>query len=219
LNFYQQRLSHLRNLGFCPKVIYDIGACRATWMEQAEPIFPNSQFYFFEANEDNRPFLEKKGRPFFMELLGNQEQLTTFYVTKIGDGGGNSAFKENSTFYSEKNCEKRILPMRTLSSLVKKYQLPQPELVKIDVQGAEKAVIEGGIDVILGAEVVILEVQLLQYNDGAPLFLEIANLMDRLGFQMVDMLEIIYSPCKKIINIDIVFFKKTSQLIQTDNFC
>jgi hypothetical protein len=65
MNFYQSRLDHLRNLGFYPKVIYDIGACRATWMEQAELIFPNSHFYFFEATRDNSPFLEKKRISFF----------------------------------------------------------------------------------------------------------------------------------------------------------
>ena len=95
--------------------------------------------------------------------------------------------------------------MTTLSSLMKKHQLPQPDLIKIDVQGAEKSVIQGGIDIISSAQAVILEVQLLQYNQGAPLFLEIANLMDSLGFIIMDMFEIIYSPCKRLVNIEGVY--------------
>ncbi len=103
--------------------------------------------------------------------------------------------------------------------MVKKHQLPQPDLIKIDVQGAEKLIILGGIDTILATEVVILEVQLIQYNENAPLFLETANLMDTLGFQMIDLLDVSYmsprSYCKSIINLEVLFVNKNSKLKRT----
>jgi FkbM family methyltransferase len=216
MNFYQKRLSHLRNLGFLPKVIYDIGAWQGKWSQQAEKIFPNSHYYLFEANAKNIPFLEKTGHSFFIELLGHKDMPAIFYTTiKEGLGTGDSVFKENTTVYSEKNCKEVILQMKTLSSLVKKHQLLMPDLIKIDVQGSEKSIIQGGIEIILSAKAVILEARLIEYNQGAPLFAELVNLMDNLGFQMVDILEISYLNGLDIVDMDVLFLKKNSEWIRS----
>lgn len=219
MNFYQQRLFHLRDLGFSPRVIYDIGACKATWTEQVKHVFCNSEFYLFEANKNQKPFLEKSGYPFFIELLGDRERSAIFYASKVNNGGGDSILRENSSFYSDQNCETSVLQMKTLSSIVQKKQLPLPDLIKIDVQGSEKLVILGGLDVVSSAEVVILEVQFIQYNEGAPLFLEVANLMDSLEFQIIDILEVMYilekNTPENITNVEVMFIKKNSKLKKT----
>jgi len=221
MNFYQQRLANLRDLGFRPKVIYDIGAAFGTWTDQTEEIFPNSQFYLFEANRNKTDFLEKKKHPFFIEVLGDQEGPTIFYSSKMEgqDGGGDSVFRENSTLYSDQNCEAQHLQMTRLSSLVKKHQLPQPDMIKMDVQGAEKIVILGGIDIVAATEIVILETQLIQYNQGAALFLEIANLMDILGFQIIDLVNVQYiitqSCPESMIHLEVMFVRKNSKLKRT----
>jgi FkbM family methyltransferase len=219
MNFWQQRLLYLRSLGFSPKVIYDIGACKAGWTEKTEKVFPDSNFYLFEANPNQKPFLEKGKHPFFIELLGDEEKPTTFYWSKIHDGGGDSILRENSSLYSDKYCNSSILQMKTLSSVVKKNKLPNPNLIKMDVQGSEKLVIIGGLDIVFSAEVVILEVQLIQYNKGAALFLELSNLMDKLDFQIVDILDIMYlsDGIRKtaISNIDVMFIKKNSKFKPT----
>lgn len=216
MNFYQQRLALLRDLGFSPKVIYDIGAWRGEWSKQAEPVFRDSNFYLFEANKKHIPVLEKQRHPFFIALLGDQEKPTTFYTT-ITEGfeTGDSIFKENTNFYSEKTCREIVLPMKTLSSLVEKHQIPTPDLIKIDVQGSEKLVIQGGINVVLSAQAVILEVQVTQYNQGAPLFVELANLMNSLDFQMVDLLEASYLPNGELLAMDVLFIKKSFKSIKT----
>jgi FkbM family methyltransferase len=221
MNFYQQRLINLQNLNFYPRVIYDIGARDGTWTDLAESVFPNSSFYLFEANKDKTSILQAKKHPFFIELLGDEEKETVFYAStlKTENGNGNSVFRENSTLYFDENCESRNLQMTKLSSVIKKYQLPQPDMIKIDVQGAEKLILLGGVDTILSTEVVILEVQLIQYNEKAPLFLEVANLMDTLGFQIIDILEVSYmspkSYCKSMINLEVMFVKKNSKLKRT----
>ena len=78
MNFYQSRLSHLFNLGFSPKVIYDIGAWKGLWSEQAEEVFTNSSFYLFEANQKNIPFLEKKSTHFLSNFLATKRNWPYF---------------------------------------------------------------------------------------------------------------------------------------------
>jgi FkbM family methyltransferase len=216
MNFYQQRLCHFRNLGFYPKVIYDIGACQGKWTEETESVFPDSAYYLFEANEKHTHLLKKQRHPFFIVLLGDQEKPSTFYATKIKEfGTGDSILRENSDVYSDKNCQEIVLQMTTLSAMVQKHQLPKPDLIKIDVQGAEKLVIQGGLDIVSSAEAMILESQISQYNQGAPLAAELIRFMDSLSFQIVDVVEAAYSQQGDLIHLDFLFLKKNSRIIRS----
>ena len=45
--------------------------------------------------------------------------------------------------------------MTTLAAIVEKQDLPLPDCIKMDVQGAEKLIIEGGRQMMENAEVII----------------------------------------------------------------
>ena len=60
--------------------------------------------------------------------------------------------------------------------------LPGPLLAKIDVQGFELHVINGGIDTLTKADVVVLEVSFHEFYEGQPLFADIHARMQALGF-------------------------------------
>ena len=111
--------------------------------------------------------------------------------------------------------KEKTLQMNTLSSFVKKNALPLPNLVKIDVQGAEKIVIQGGMDVISHAEVVILETKILEYNAGAPSILELMMLMHSLEYRLLDIIEFHYLSSGELNEVDLLFVKNNSQLIKT----
>lgn len=57
-----------------------------------------------------------------------------------------------------------------------------PQLIKIDVQGHEKAVIDGGRQTIRCAEIVVLEVSFYEFYERQPLFADIFDTMRELGF-------------------------------------
>ncbi len=50
-------LAALRNRGFEPKTIFDVGAFEGTFCQMARRIWPNSQIVMFEANDDKKPIL------------------------------------------------------------------------------------------------------------------------------------------------------------------
>ena len=60
--------------------------------------------------------------------------------------------------------------------------LPGPMLIKIDVQGFELHVINGGLDTLSKADVVVLEVAFQEFYEGQPLFADIHARMHELGF-------------------------------------
>ncbi len=206
-----ERLKLLKHKGFEPKVIYDIGAYRGEWSNQLKNVFPQSDFFLFEANKNNEPYLRKQGFPYFIELLGNEHKKTLFYSI---DGTGDSVFRENTRYYDDQWTQKIELQMTTLSSVVQKNAISMPDLIKIDVQGAENIIIEGSEETVSHAEVIILETKILEYNEKSPLIYETLDLMHGLGYQMSDIIEHHYLPSLELNEIDILFIKNESKFIK-----
>ena len=142
---------------------------------------------------------------------GPKNQPVTFFAR---DKTGDSIFREQTKFYSDSVCEKRELQMVKLTDIVKHHALPLPDLIKLDVQGAEKLIIQGGIDIVSHAEAIILECKILEYNKGAPFFYEVMTLMEGLGYTLSDLLECHYLPSGELNEIDCLFIKKDSKLIK-----
>jgi len=98
---------------------------------------------------------------------------------------GNSYYKEiggknSSTLFNKHTSYKRR--GMTLDTIVTEREFPLPDLVKIDVQGAEKDVVEGGVKTILNCKHLIVEMQREQYNEGAPLVDETLPYIESVGF-------------------------------------
>lgn len=214
--FHTERLNVLKKNGFNPKVIYDIGAHQGSWTDEVRRIFNNAYFILFEANDCHIPHLQRSGFPYFIGLLGDREELATFYSI---NGTGDSIFIEQTHHYKEGKCSQKRIPMTTLDALVHEKQLPLPDFIKMDVQGAEKLVIQGGVSTVCHAEAILLEIGILEYNKNAPLLFEMMSLMDALGYCALDILELHYLPTQELIEVDLLFVKKNSTLIKRGILC
>ena len=204
-------LSVLKNKGFQPKVVYDIGAFHGDWTTSISSLFKDAQFFLFEANEVNEQHLQKKGFPYFIKVLGNYEGPAIFYSI---NGTGDSLLREQTYHYTDNRCEKKLVQVTTLDNLVRENRLPLPDLIKMDVQGAETMIIQGGEAVVCNAEVIILEIKILEYNENAPLIYETMTIMDRLGYQVLDIVELHYLRQNELFEVDLLFAKKESLLIR-----
>lgn len=71
-----------------------------------------------------------------------------------------------------------------LDGYVREYNLPQPSVVKVDVQGYEDRVLRGGAQTIRQADHVILEMSFEALYEGSPLFDDIYQQMRGMGFRM-----------------------------------
>jgi FkbM family methyltransferase len=206
------RLNLLKMKGFDPKNIFDIGAFRGEWSSSVSQVFPNAHFYMFEANESHIDYLKQTGFDYFNVLLGNKDD--DFVVFFSNNSTGDSILKENTHFYDEGSYSEKLRQMKKLSTVVSENHLPKPDLIKIDVQGAEKLIMEGSKEIINSAEAIILELNILEYNKDAPLLGEMLDFMDDFGFQVVDILEHHYVSTGDLIQIDFLFLKKDSTFIK-----
>jgi FkbM family methyltransferase len=213
-NLHADRLSFWKSKGFEPKVIYDIGAFNGGWTRTAKQIFPKAQFFLFEANEHHKPSLAETGFPYFIALLGDQDTTITFYSN---GSTGDSVFLEQTNFYQGRDYQEKQLRMTTLAHLVKQHNLPLPDFIKMDVQGAEYLIINGSPEIIKNAEAIVLETKILEYNKGAPFAHTIIALMSELGYSFIDVFECNYLYTGELNEIDLLFVKQDSKLIKTGN--
>jgi FkbM family methyltransferase len=205
-----ERLYILKNKGFKPSVIYDIGAYTGSWSADISKVFRESQFFLFEANDSHTPALQKLQFPYFIATLGDQERQVDFFSN---NSSGDSIFRERTKHYLDDQCQIKQVSMTTLEKMVQEHALPLPDLIKLDVQGAEKMILQGGRSVVLHAEAIILETKVIEYNLGAPLFYEMITFMDQLGYQFHDVLEFHYFQTQELNEIDLLFLKKDSRFI------
>lgn len=190
----KSHVDYLRGLqsehGFNPEVVFDVGACVLHWTTEASLIWPNAKFVVFEAMEAGEFLYRERGLDYHLSVLSDQDGREVSFFQNDLHPGGNSYYQENEVFsppakriYGEANKVTKIA--RTLDAVVRERGFPQPQLIKIDVQGAEFDVLHGAQETLAGCQHLILELQKVQYNKGAPLRETVIDYVCQNGFDLV----------------------------------
>jgi len=192
---------------FEPKSVLDIGANIGQFYNEIKNIFPNAYYYLIEGSENCRSALENLNVEFSISLLSNVEKEVDFYVRKHEPRcTGNSIYREQTSFFDDDQIVIEKLQTKTLSNLFNNQTF---DLIKIDVQGSEIDIINGGLEIIKNAKGVILEVSLVEYNQNSPTKDFVYEYMDTLGFTPVELIGNINHPIThELIQQDILFLNK-----------
>ncbi len=203
---HRNALQRLKSLGFAPATIYDIGAYRGGWTRLASEVFPDAQFVLFEANADHAPDLARH-RHLIVALGAEDGGAKPFYVPRQGDVTGASLYIENTPHYAASNLEIRQVATARLDTIVARDRLPAPDLIKIDVQGAELDVMAGGEHALHSAGALVVELSFIDYNKRAPLIAEVFAGVDRYGFQCADLCEVHRTDKGFVLQLDLLFVR------------
>jgi FkbM family methyltransferase len=192
-------LTRLQRAGVRLETVYDIGAHRGDWTRAIRPALPDARFFLFEANPTHARELEQTGERHFIATLSSAERTVNFYGT---GGSGDSYYRETTPRYAT------VAPMQvqstTLDVLVERFELPLPDLIKADVQGAELDVLRGGTAALGNAKLVLLECPVSNYNEGAPSFGEYFAFLEERGFTPIEFLEAKWL-AGRMMQIDVLF--------------
>jgi len=186
-------------------VIYDIGAYRGEWSNYLNKTsLKNKEFILFEANKENKEYLKKSGFKYFINLLTNVEKDIKFY-SQVSTG--DSYFIEQTSFYN-KDIKPQLLKGTTIDNLIEKNSLPLPDFVKIDTQGSELDILEGGKKTFSKCSLIFLECPIIEYNLGSPKLNDYIDFLNSMNFIPYDICEV-HKIDNIIIQIDILFIKKS----------
>ena len=189
---------------FNPDSILDIGANTGQFYSKISKYYPNSKYLLIEGNESCEEELKKLNVDYKIVLLSDTEKEVDFWIDPNNQNStGNSIYKEKTNYFNNSSSTK--YKTKTLDSIVEETY----DLIKIDTQGSEIDIIKGGLNTIKKSKGIILEVSLVEYNQGSPLQEETFKFMSEIGFEPVEVIEKIYHPENgQHIQNDILFINK-----------
>lgn len=172
----------LVNRFFVPHRILDIGANVGQFRTQASSTWPGSYIFSIEASDACEPYLKKLTDDYIICLLARDRSKYDFYTRKSDPTcTGNSIYRELTEFYSDDQLNIIKKDGIKLDDLLNKDSTY--DLIKVDTQGSELDVIEGGKEICKKAKAMLLEVSFNEYNKDAPLSEEVINYMKDFKFK------------------------------------
>lgn len=132
--------------------VFDVGAYTGEWASHALRINPNINLHCFEPSR--RSFLELKGKGFGKNVicnhcgLGSKNYQETMYMFKDSSEGNSLYLRrglESKNGFKPQNMTEQV-EIRMLDSYCREKDIQKIDFFKIDVEGNEFAVIEGGKD-------------------------------------------------------------------------
>jgi FkbM family methyltransferase len=180
-------LTKLKASGVEPKVIYDVGACVLHWTNESQRIWPDAEYVVFEAMDSSEFLYKERGLGYHIGLLSDQNGKEVDFYQNDYHPGGNSYYRENEEvnpqapqYFNESH--RRRLTTVTLDAVAGLKEFPAPDLIKMDVQGAELDILKGAEETLKTAKHIILELQVVEYNKGAPLRDDVIAYMNTIGY-------------------------------------
>jgi FkbM family methyltransferase len=201
-------LSTLARRGLQPTTVIDVGAFEGSWSEMARAIWPHSKIIMFEPNAAKAAIVSKAaksiGANLFPELLGASDGAEVVFNVMES---GSSIMNENSPL----NRTKETRTLRRIDSIIP--TLGRGALLKVDAQGYELEILKGADAILPSIDSVLLEVAIIEINEGAPLLADVVGFMKQRGFVTCEILEIHRRPLDQALNqIDILFVREDSKL-------
>lgn len=185
------------------KTVFDVGANQGNWSKGAKHLLPEAKFYLFEASYYYKERLEKTGFDFFIDLLSDEvgKELDFYDSTASGE----SYYKENTIWNVDYTPIKKI--SNTLDNIASVNNIPHPEFIKLDTQGSELDILKGAADIMKNVKVILTEMPIMKYNEGAPNIHEYLEYFDQMGFYPMNV-EQTHFIDKLLVQIDIIFLRK-----------
>jgi FkbM family methyltransferase len=217
LNRVHNALIRLRESGFAPTGVLDIGAYEGHFAREARSVFREAHILMVDALAENEEALKQVsaeigGAAYAIAMLGDadREAIPFFVVDTERRPGlvktGSSKFRERTEF----PMQERAIAQRRLDSLIASYDPPYG-LIKLDVQGAEVDVLRGLGERLADAEFILMEMSLVEYNEGAPLIAKALSSLENMGFVLCEIVEEHRHRDGALLQIDGLFARPTSR--------
>ena len=205
-------LELLRQQGFSPALVFDVGAYRGEFALMCRRLWPAAEVACFEAQPRAIEQLEALRRqhgaihvcPW---LLGATEKDS---VVLHEAETASSVLEE----HVNKAHPRASYPMTTADAAAARHFPGRAiDLLKLDVQGYELEVLKGAGQVLKQVQVILAEVNLIDIHAGAPLLAELVSWLDARDFVAFDICGLTRRPLDRALwQADMVFVRRQHPL-------
>jgi FkbM family methyltransferase len=179
-------------------VIVDVGANEGAWTDAARIVVPSGTFLLVEPSPQHAQLLRVRYRDAksvrIVEVaLSDRAGSAPLHVTAHSHNSSLRVPRDMNSDYHHgwEEVDEIQVSTTTLDELLVDET---PSLVKIDVQGAESAVLRGGEHVLRRSQAVLLEVTTRSHYEGDAQFPDLHRQMNSLGFELAGLSQPFLSP-------------------------
>ncbi|MDA8587069.1 FkbM family methyltransferase [Rhodobacteraceae bacterium] len=203
----------MKSLGFRPEHIVDIGANHGKWSRFAADQFPNTQISAFEPQKElassHIDLDENRNVHLHYKGLGDFDGFAPFTFHEKDDS---SSFLYSSDEAASQGFAQSKVEIAKLDSFFANSDLPQPDMIKIDAEGFDLKVLDGGKNTLKNASVVLIEASVANKNYPNTV-VEVVTRMESIGFRLFDITDLNRTPQRRLLwLIELVFIKVGSSL-------
>jgi len=208
-NAMELALRRIRDRGYLPSAVIDVGAYHGEWTQLAKRVWPDAPVLMMEAQEEKMDILRGVA-----DRLRDVRAVNALLGETDGEKRRFFTMETGSSMYEERTSAPRCESVKTVATLDRVLSngegLGKEVLLKLDVQGAEMEVLRGASAVLERCEFLLLECSVVEYNEGAPLLGEVLSIMGAWNFRIYDIGGVMRLPCGALGQLDVVFCKEGS---------
>lgn len=206
-------LAHLRRN--CPRLVIDIGANRGQFALVARRQFPSAEIVAFEPLQEpalvfQRLFTSDPKVALQEIAIGSNDTNMAIHVSRADDSSSllPIAALQGQLFPGTEEKEERKVAVRRLDTVLSREDMEQPALLKIDVQGFERHVLEGCSALLPCFTYVYVECSFVELYNGQALAHEIISYLSQFGFVLSGIYNLYYDKKGIAIQGDFLFENK-----------
>ncbi len=184
----------LKNLQSKKPIVFDIGCFVGNFSRKLRKKLnlTNNNFYLFDAN----PYLKLRDFKYFNEAFTNKIRVMNFHLNQFFPAAG-SSLKEDVKNDIKWNFTRKLITLslgksfksfkvktNTLDNFCRKKKIKKIDILKIDVEGAELEVLEGGKKILDKTH--IIQVEILQNKENFDQIKnKIISLLNNYNFEII----------------------------------
>ena len=215
-HFIRQRASklnalfNLKNSGFNPAVVFDVGAQVGT--PELFNAYPDAHHVFIEPVLECIPILNEIADTLHSAsvincAVSNVNGITTLSVTPS---------RQYSSIDAKMGDESREIDVKTVDAIYEDIHIEGPVLLKIDVDGIEIKVLQGSKSILRKDCVVVIEASIA--DEGAR-FNGVVEFLSSYGFAVYDIVDPLYRQKDwHLWQVDLIFVKTSSPIWGSKNY-
>ncbi|MBN2423826.1 MAG: FkbM family methyltransferase [Calditrichaceae bacterium] len=197
------------------KTIIDVGANIGQYALASSIFYPISNIYCFEPLPEAYQKLRNNTKHYknikiYNIALGDRKGSLNFYQNEHSHSSSALKISEEQikNFPETRNIKTINVTVERLDEFSNSIIIERPVLLKLDVQGYEKKVLDGAKDFLKNIDYLLFETSFVEMYNEEPLFDEMHTIVKNYGFKLLAPVGFLKGNGSQIMQMDVLYEKK-----------